>query len=87
MNLNNGGSGYKQLVEQQKKEFTAHMDFIQNKYRELYGLSADLIRALEGVMKGKKLNKQFLNVVEDSLGSLQLESILPALIVSISERT
>ncbi|KAG2378956.1 hypothetical protein C9374_007594 [Naegleria lovaniensis] len=79
MNLNNG-SGYKQVVEQQKKEFTAHMDFIQTKYRELFGLSTDLIRALEGVMSGKKLNKQFLNVIEDSLGSLQLESILPSMI-------
>ena len=60
----------------------SYMDIVQEKYRELYGLSGDLLKAISGVMKGKKLNKQFLAVVQDNLSSLHIDEILPSMIVS-----
>ncbi|EFC47185.1 predicted protein [Naegleria gruberi] len=74
------GNNDKQGLEQYKKEMGSYMDIVQEKYRELYGLSGDLLKAISGVMKGKKLNKQFLAVVQDNLSSLHIDEILPSMI-------
>jgi len=55
---------------------------LQGKYRELHDLGVDLMRALSGVMRGKKLNAQFMDLMAENLNSLQLEEVLPSIVSS-----
>jgi hypothetical protein len=70
-------SSTERQYEQSKKEFTAHINFVQERYKELYAISSDLLRALGGVIKGKKLNIEFLRCAKEKIDMLNYETLLP----------
>jgi hypothetical protein len=47
---------------------------IKSKYEQLYTVCIDLLKALSGVLSGKKLNKEFLKAAEDTVLNLSIEN-------------
>jgi hypothetical protein len=70
-------SGSDKNYEKSKREFASHINYVQDKYRELYAVSSDLLRALGGVVKGKKLNIEFLKCAKEKIDVLNYETLLP----------
>lgn len=58
--------------------------FYQDKYYDLYGLCSDLMCALTGVLKGKKLNKEFVACAQKKLEHMRIEPIVNFIKVYLS---
>ncbi|KAL0481808.1 hypothetical protein AKO1_012402 [Acrasis kona] len=62
-------------TERGKNEQNGNLKHLEERYKELHYVSEDLIRALGGVMKGKRLNIEFLRCAKEKLDSLNFSQL------------
>lgn len=65
-------------AEQTKKEAALLIASFKDKYQQLYTVCHDLFCALQGVMGGKKLNEQFIQLAKKRMDALKSENTLPS---------